>query len=129
MLLPQLCSLFRHVKSEKLFKWPNLPFVILTLQVLLLNLRCLRGSISGGIVKEMHGSCEVIWSASLPQYQYTGYCGEPHFGITNTMIMASLQRFGKLSTLIGECFVEIVNVVCTDTALPLYKFIQYQVVW
>jgi len=60
MLLSQLCSPFGHVKSEKLYKRPTFLFVILKLQVLLLILCSLGGSISGGIVKEMHGCAEVL---------------------------------------------------------------------
>jgi len=54
MFTIEISSLLRHVKSEKLYKWPTLAFVILTFTSPLIDFIFFCGNIRGGIVEGKH---------------------------------------------------------------------------
>jgi hypothetical protein len=55
------CSYFRYVNSERLYKLLALSFGLLNFTSFLIDFTFFSFIISGGIVKEMHGSVAVIY--------------------------------------------------------------------
>jgi hypothetical protein len=127
-VLPYHCSLLRHIKSEKLYKWPTLPFVTLNITTSLIDFMifrreyqrrnskrnarfCVSSSIS---CTQLVLVCRLLWWTSLWHSQHNDLC-----------LISAIRNVDYT----GKCCGENLMFYFLYAALLLYNTIRPHLVW